>query len=376
MNQKEVRELRRRWTSDKTAVTGIYGYYINAGTREIIAQTEESLGLMGEEEQEKYLSLLRRCLSGTLGKNLLDVSFTTEAVREGEEQALLSALCASGLKDETARMRLVDKLVETVEQEEENYLILLAAESYDVPWKSKDDTVMEDASETVFRYFLCAVCPVKGGKVQLGYDADLREFHTFLPTHTVSSPEFGFMYPAFDGRRSNIYGALYYVKGTETVYPEIIDALFRTEPPLAAGEQKQCFETLLAQSLREDCSMEVVQSVNQQLRDMLSAHKEAKESEPLTLTAGEMASVLVESGVPEEKARSFCGACDDSFGADPILRPENLIDTRTYSVSTPQIKITLAPENSWMIRTETIEGRKYILIPADEEVEVNGIPVQ
>lgn len=39
------------------------------------------------------------------------------------------------------------------------------------------------------------------------------------------------------------------------------------------------------------------------------------------------------------------------------------------------MKITVSPEYSYMVEARVIDGRKYILIPADENVEVNGITV-
>ena len=53
----------------------------------------------------------------------------------------------------------------------------------------------------------------------------------------------------------------------------------------------------------------------------------------------------------------------------------NIIESRKFEVTTPEVKITIAPENSYMIETRVIDGRKYLLIPADDGVEVNGIGV-
>ena len=57
MNQKEVSELRRRFRPDKSAVSRIYGCYVNS-SREIVSYLDESLGSMPQDEVEKYLSLL------------------------------------------------------------------------------------------------------------------------------------------------------------------------------------------------------------------------------------------------------------------------------------------------------------------------------
>lgn len=58
MNQKEVSELRCRFRPDKSAVSRIYGCYVNS-SREIVSYLDESLGSMPQDEAEKYLSLLK-----------------------------------------------------------------------------------------------------------------------------------------------------------------------------------------------------------------------------------------------------------------------------------------------------------------------------
>ena len=67
MNQRELGELRRRFRPEKSAISRVYGCYVNS-SREIIAYIDQSLGLMPQEEAEKYLGLLKKALSGTLGR--------------------------------------------------------------------------------------------------------------------------------------------------------------------------------------------------------------------------------------------------------------------------------------------------------------------
>ena len=125
MNQKELSELRRRWKPEKNAVGHIYGCFVNSA-REIVAELDESLGLMAQQEAEKYLELLRKALSGTLDKNLIDIAFTTQQVMHGEEHRLLSDLRACELKDAALRRTFYEKVAATLDMEDMNYLILLA----------------------------------------------------------------------------------------------------------------------------------------------------------------------------------------------------------------------------------------------------------
>ena len=102
MIQKEVSELRRRFRPDKNAISRVYGCYVNTN-REIISYLNEPVGLMTQEESEQYLGLLKKAISGTLGKNLVDIVFSTQLVADSEEHRLLMALRQSALKDTAAR---------------------------------------------------------------------------------------------------------------------------------------------------------------------------------------------------------------------------------------------------------------------------------
>ena len=84
MNQKELGELRRRLRPEKCAIKCVYGCYVNS-KREIISYLDESLGRMSEQEADKYLGLLKKTMSGTMGKNLIDVVFSTEQVMDSDE---------------------------------------------------------------------------------------------------------------------------------------------------------------------------------------------------------------------------------------------------------------------------------------------------
>ena len=87
MNQKELQEIRRRFKPDKDSISFIYGCYVNP-TGEIVSQMELSVGLMEPEEAELYLKLLKKALSGSLGRNLMDIEFTVKQVEESDEHKL------------------------------------------------------------------------------------------------------------------------------------------------------------------------------------------------------------------------------------------------------------------------------------------------
>ena len=202
------------------------------------------------------------------------------------------------------------------------------------------------------------------------------EFHSFITPQTVASPEVGFMFPAFDDRNTNIYNALFYVKNTAVMQEALIDSLFKTKAPMSVPEQKEIFTNALTETLENDCSFDVVQSMHEQIRERITQHKESKDPQPLDFTADDVGNMLKYSGIDEEKIQAFREKCDKDFGKNAALIPTNIIESKKFEVVTPQVKITVDPEYTYSVETKVINGRKYLLIPADDSVTINGISIK
>ncbi len=374
MNQKEISELKRRFRLGKNAMGRIYGCYVNA-QKEIVSYLNEPLDRMPEEEAEKYLTLLKKTLSGALGRNLIDIVFSTQQVADSDEHRRLMALRDSRLKDSEVRQEFYQAVIDSLEMGDSNYLILLAHDAYDVPHRGKDGEDRADEGDAVFSYIVCCICPVKDGKLELGYCPGENEFHNCAPSQIVSPPELGFLFPAFDDRAANIYNALAYARKPDELHQEFLDAIFHTEPPMSAGEQREAFQTALREGLEGACGLEVVQAVHERLTAKIEEHRETKDPEPLAVTAKDVAAILRDCGAEEQKIAAFCEKCGELFGEDAVLSPANLIDSKRFEVKTADAAISLDPEHSYLVETRVIDGKKYLLIPAGEGLEVNGMPV-
>lgn len=373
MNNKEIGEIRRRVRRDRSNMTSIFGCYVNEN-KEIITEFRQSTGMMPENEADKYFGLMRRVLSGTIGKNLIDICFKTSQVADSEEHKLLMELRKCALKEENLRMEFYKKVIETVSLQS-NYLILLGCDTYDVPFKSKDDETQSDASSEMYTYLLCAICPVKQTKPNLHYLPESKEFHDGGMQDIVSAPELGFLFPAFDNRATNIYNALYYTHSPKESYEEFVSAVFNTPIPKPAAEQKKSFEALLTTALDEDCNLDVVQTVHDQICQRIELHKESKIPEPLMVTKDDVKEVLCSCGVSEEHMAKFSVDYDETFGFEADLHPKNIIDNKRFEIKTPDVSIKVAPDRTDLIETRIIGGIKYILINAEEDVEVNGVSI-
>ena len=373
MNEKEIAEIRRRFKPDKSNITHVRGCYVNE-KREIISEFDQSLTLSRQEDAEKLLNVLRKTLSGTAGKNLLDIEFDTRQVVEGEEHRLLMALRDSHLGDQEAVHALFQRVIASLDLEG-NYLILLAHDTYDVPYRSKDGARQEDASDQVFSYILCSVCPVKLTKDALSYYIQENQFHSVEADWVVAPPEVGFLFPAFDDRSTNLYNALYYTRDISQSHPDLVDALFKSPVPMPAAVQKETFQSILGDTLEEECRYGVVQAVHDELCGMIAAHKESREEEPLVISKVTVKRVLHECGVSPEHMERFEEQYDRQFGPEADLPPRNIVDEKQLEVKTPDVTIKVSPERSDLVETRVIDGRRYILIRAEEGVEVNGVQI-
>lgn len=373
MIDKEISEIRRHLRRDRSNMTHLFGCYVNENG-EVISEFRQSVALMPENESDKYFALLRRTLSGGLGKNLIDITFKTSQVADSPEHKLLMGLRESKLNDEELRGEFYKKVIENVTLEG-NYLILLGCDSYDVPFKGKDGGSSADQSEEVYTYIICTICPVKQTKANLHYVAEEKTFHDGAMNQMVSAPALGFLFPAFDNRATNIYNALYYTHDIKASQDALIEAIFNTPVPQPAAEQKKSFEALLTTSLGEECSLDVVQTVHDQLCQRIELHKESKVPEPLMISKEEVKEVLSACGVSEEHVAKFSVDYDEVFGFEADLHPKNIIDDKHFELKTPDVVIKVDPARSDLVETRIIGGVKYILISADEDVEVNGVNI-
>ena len=372
MNRKELAEIRRRLEKDKGNIGYIRGCYVNA-KGEVISVFRRPVGPMGEEELKQFYALFKKVLSGVPGKNGIDVTFTAEQMTEGQAHPLLMELRNSAASDETAVSELYQRIIDNYHSDDD-YAILLLSDVYDVPQRGADGHRKED-EDGVFTYVLCCVCPVKQAKSGLMYNAEEQDFRDMTSGRTLSAPELGFMFPAFDDRASNIYNALYYVRNAQEPHEDFVQAVFATELPMAGPAQKAAFDDILQETLKEELSFPVMQAVNDRLRENVEVKKQDKSGETPVITAPEVKTILADCGMPLEKLEAFEDAYENQFGRGTTLSAANIVDTRRMEVKTPNVTIQVNPDFTDLVETRVIEGKKYILIRAEEDVMINGVAV-
>ena len=374
MNKKEISEIKKQLTVRKNTFTQITGCYVSA-EKEKITTFSRMFQRLEEEEMFKYFEIFRKTISGTLGKNLLNMDFPMESEEEGGSQEFLYRLYKSELLDEELLNEFYDKVIDSY-MTGENYLILLLYNNYDVPGKTTDDIEMLDASSSVFSYFHCAVCPVDLSKPALSYSPTEQVFHNRERDWVVGMPEVGFMFPSFNDRAADIHHTLYYSKDAEDLHFDLTDKLLGCQAPMTAELQKEAFQNVVEETLGRDCSLDTVKSLHDSLQEIQQQAKDADSPDPVSLDKVTMRNLLEKSGASPEDMSAFDKSFEENAGEKGTLMLSNICASRKFEVHTPDVTVTVSPDRTDLVQTKIIDGRECLVIPISDDVQVNGITIR
>lgn len=372
MNKKEISEIKKQFTQSKCAITRICGCYVD-GEKNKKTELKEAFLSLPEEEMFKYFNILRKALSGTIGKNLLNMEFPLETEEPGGTQHFLMRLRASALKDDYILEEFYDKVIENY-YSVENYLILLIHAVYDVPGKAADGEEMFDASDEVYEHILCCICPVTLSKPGLAYDEESNSFRTRICDRVVDMPDIAFLFPAFNDRSTDIHGLLYYAAKAEELRFDFVEPVLGCEVPMSAGGQKETFQTIVEETLGADCEYELVKNIHEKLNEMIEEKKD--EPDPVVLDKAEVKRLLEYSGVEEEKLTDFDAMYAAAAGEKTQFVATNVANTRQFEIKTADVIIKVSPDRTDLVQTKVVDGRKCLVIELNDQVEVNGIRVR
>ncbi len=417
MTKKDVMELKRRLKKNECTFTRMCGCYVDS-EKNIVLDIAETFLNLEDDEFYKFLDIAKKTLSGTVGNNLLELSFPfDEEIGGGRQQSLL-ALKESKLKNDELLNSFYQLVIDNYNYSG-NFLILIFHDAYDVMTKTSDNQKL-DESEEVYEYLLCAICPVSLSKPGLGYRQDENRIAPRIRDWVVDAPETGFIFPAFTDRSTDIHSVMYFTKNPKETHPEFMEGGLGCSSKQTATEQKETFKTIIRSALGEDEEQRehIFMEIQENLSNRISMQDEDSErnQEPVILTNDTIQSVLIESGIPEEVTAKIEQSYHEKFkDAHPAI--EHLIDNKaleahaqrkkeqelvqkvqvleqmleekssldieqSLNVETLQDAVSLdqanydvilhvKPEKVTQISSQIINGKKCIIIPLDEDEQAN-----
>lgn len=374
MNKKEIREIKSRFRSDRSNVRNVYVCYVSS-SGEIISSFCQPFSMSDADEQEKYLKIFQKSLGGSIGRQLHTLDFSTSQVAGSSEHGLLMKLRDSELKDEDALKSLHETIISAVHFDT-NFAIVSAYDAYDVPYVRSDGT-FDDGGENLFRYFVCAVCPVKLSKTELTYCPEEKEFHNKGTDSVLGAPEIAFLFPAFDDRASNLYSLLYYTKSLKDSSESFVDTLFHLKAPVPASIQKDNFSGSLSGALSDDCTADTVKAIQSLLVEKIQVAKEEHLSDTPTISRSEISEILNDRSIPDEKIADFNVRFDSSFGSDADVAAINLMNPKRIEIKTADAVIQLDSEHPELLEARRIGENRYLMIKVQDgdSITMNGVEI-
>lgn len=369
MNRKEVNEIKRLYTKETNCITRICGCFVDPDKNKKVEIKDAFLSLE-EEARFKYLDIFKKTLSGTLGKNLINMEFPIDEEQEGGRQHFLMQLLRSELKDADIISKFYDRIIETYDYPD-NYYIILIYNAYDIPKISSDGMHMDDASDYVHSFLMCSICPIKPSKPGLHYNAVTNNIENSIRDMMVEAPMLGFTFPAFNDRNTDVHHLLYYSKNAEDISIAMTEVILGCHVPLPAKEQKNTFNMMIEESLGTNCEFETVKSIHNSINELVAEKKD--DPEPLVLDKTEVKGILASSGVGMPQIESFEKEYDDTITRDTPIMATNVYSPRKFEVKTPDVTIQVNPERTDLIEKRVIDGVPCLVIELNDSVAVNGI---
>lgn len=364
MQKKEISELKKQFKYDD-ALTRVAGCYVDA-EKNIVSVFSKSFATIDDTDRLKYMEIFKKALSGSKGKQLMDAEYSIHSEGEGSTHAMLMQLRADELKNEDHLREFFEKVVSEYPHEG-NYCVFAAHDNYDVPGKATDGMTMDDASDTVHSFMVVAFCPVELAKAGLSYHADEEMFLSVERDWVAGAPEYGFTFPAFDDRITNIHAMLVYDK--KSAKEEFTTGFFDTTVGTPAEKQSEVFSTMVQDAFGDHVTVRDVADIITEISGITEANPDMT-----SVNRSRVLDILDSCGADADDLEKSRQTYEDELG-DSEVEIDNLISTKSLSIEGDGVKITADIAYASRITEEKDEyGARYIKIPIDNCI-VNGIAV-
>lgn len=370
MNKKEIAEIKKNFSDDCGYFT--VGHVLSAfvdSEKNIKYKSNRLYNTLPAEESELILIILKKVLSGQIGKNLLEYQFPNEAYEEGGSQHMLYSVMKSKFTDEEMTDKFLNTIVEKMEYVS-TYAIFSAHCTYNVLKKNKNDDFGEEA-DLEYNFVITAICPVNIRMDGLIYNDETNEIVKKPSSdRIVELPSDGFLFPVFSDRTPDVNGVMYYTKNAKKPNTSIVDELLGCEFVMSCQSEKATFHSILNNVVADELDYSMITTVNEKIQEIVDQN--SHETEIPTIDKNRLSSILWESGVSQEKLEHLPKVYETALG-DKTLTAVNLVDKKTV-VTVPSITVNIGKDGVGKVRTQVIEGKKCLVIDLeDPEVEINGL---
>jgi len=371
MNKKEILELRKTFRPEECNISRIATCYVTSEKEKILEKSQAFLSLP-EEEAFKYFDILKKALSGTVGKNLYTLK--TNSIHPADEShQKLETLRKYHMNDEGMLTDLFDSIIGSYDSSE-NYLIIVVNGLYDIPGVTSDDQELEDASDEVYSYILTCICPVELDEPGLSIDCTKPAILDKERDWMVKSPVNALLYPAFTDRATDIHHALYFAKKAENSQDDFLKELIGSEMMLSDKEEHEWFLDTLNHAHEEQMPLETAKEIHTKLVEK-SLEKENLPSAGM-LSKKELLQVI-DKELNADQVKDIDEDYDKTVGKENEITIKNLVNPKKMVIQTGTAKVEIDSDYADMVETKRIDGRLYLAVPlTSNDILVDGCAVR
>lgn len=370
MNKKEINEIKKNFSDDCGffTVNRVVTAFVDA-EKNIKCKTNQLYNTIPQDESDLISANLKKVLSGTIGKNLLEYAFPKDAYLEGGAQLFFHEVLKSKFTDEEVTDKFLNTIIEKMEYVS-TYTIFSAHCTYSVFSKNKADDFDLEA-DTDYNFIITAICPVELRIDGLIYNEENNSISKKESSdRIVQLPSDGFLFPLFNDRAADINGVLYYTKNAKKPNTSIIEELLGCEFTMTGASEKESFHSILNNVVGDELDYDLITTVNEKIQTYIDQN--AHETEVTTIDNNKLSSILWESGVSQDKLENLPKVYEQEVGERP-LTAVNLVEKKTV-LTVPSITVNIGKDAVDKVKTQMVDGRKCLIIALDDpEVSVNGL---
>ena len=370
MNKKELNDLKKNF-SDKCGFftfNQILRAFVDSD-KNIVCKKHSLLGVMPSEEQELIVETLRKGLSGTLGKNLIEYSFPDSEYLEDGAQNILYKSLKSKFLDEAENDKFLQNLTANIDYTS-TFVIFAAHCTYTLFRRDKNDEQSEENSD--YNFILTVICPVELGEDILIFDETDNNI-CLIPkkNRNISrTPTDAFLFPVLTGGDPDINSVLCYTSKPKEPNKSIAEKVLGCETSFTAVGERAVFCKVLSDVIGDDLDYTVITQVNEKITEEIKEHR--FDEKPTAIDDIKLKNILTDVGVAEEKLEKVQKVFNNTTGGKP-LTATNLVTSKTV-IAMPDITVNISKGATDKVRTSLIGGRRCIVIDIDDpNVVINGL---
>lgn len=364
MNAKEISEIKKTIRPNTGVVQKISCFHVSPD-KQITKVSVPSVYQLSEDDFNHYGKVLKKCFSGTDGKNLNTMEFPNEAELAGHIQEILMKARAD---DDTACEEICTKISENF-YSSDAFCVIFMHGKYDIPTKNSDDS--EGESSEIYNFMVGCICTVNQMNTTLAYDYASNSLSESPAIRAVKAPEFGFVFPAFNDRTSDIHSFLMYTKKSDGSCDDLVSNVFECRPSLTSEEEVQTFTQIVESAFNGSCEFDEATNIQMSLASYAQAQAENGNSGDLTLDKAKLEEIMEENYAPDME--SFSEECENLLDGK-VLHVPSLMNVKKGVIKAGNITISVPMDEMTLISMQDVNGVKCICIkPNGNDVTVNGM---